>query len=84
MIFYSFFRQSVYHVFVNWIEPKTTSKEEEEIAARLPQMHVSSLWVYNLISYMMGTYFQDFENRIFRGKFILNKKEIKGQLKIIA
>jgi hypothetical protein len=33
---------------------------------------------------MMGTYFQDFENRIFRGKFILNKKEIKGELKIIA
>jgi len=29
----------------NWIEPKTDSKEEEEAAARVRQMNVSSWWV---------------------------------------
>jgi len=28
-----------------WIEPKTDSKEEEEAAARVRQMHVRSCWV---------------------------------------
>jgi hypothetical protein len=28
-----------------WIEPKADSKEEEEAAARVRQMHVRSCWV---------------------------------------
>jgi hypothetical protein len=56
----------------NWIEPKNDSKEEEEAAARVRQMHVSSCWVKNLVNHKKGTCIEDFENRIFKGIFIIN------------
>jgi hypothetical protein len=66
----------------SWIEPKTGSKEEEEAAERARQMHVSSWRV--CVNHKKGTCNEDFENRIFRDIFILNKMEIKGGWRVVA